>query len=136
MRNDVHDGDTGNFSDSAFEVLVAGGHDEASMLLHSFHNAIVGIGSFVAAFKSLKTRVLRDSEGETVLNSKFLQFCHDAIADVGDALAEEAVHAGFEDIQFVLDGKVDEIGIDEDAVGWSECVIMREEEAGGLFGAE
>ena len=136
MRNDVHDRDTWHFSDPSFEVLIAGGSNEAPMLLHSLHNAVVGICSLVAAFKPLETGILRDSEGEAVLDSKFLQLCHDAVSDVGYALAEEAVHAGLEDVQFVLDGKVDEVGINKDAVWWSEGVVMREEETRWFFGPE
>lgn len=128
MRNDVHDRYTWHFSDPSFEVLIAGGNDEAPVLLHSLHNTVVGICSLVAAFKPLETGVLRDSECEAVLDSKFLQLCHDAVCDVGYALAEEAVHASLEDVQFVLDGKVDEVGIDKDAVWWSKGIVMCEEQ--------
>jgi hypothetical protein len=38
------------FSDSSLEILVAGGDNEASMLLHSFYDAIISVGTFMVAF--------------------------------------------------------------------------------------
>jgi hypothetical protein len=40
----------------------------------------------------------------------------------------EAVHHVLYDIQFILYGKVDKIGINEDVVRWPQlCVVLKEE---------
>lgn len=68
------------------------------MLSHPLYNAIIGIGSLVIAFQSLKTRVFGDPESESILNTEFFQFCHYAISDIGYALTQQAIHARLEDI--------------------------------------
>ena len=40
----------------------------------------------------------------------------------------ETVHHSLHDIYFVLDGEVDEVGIDEDVVGWTEIGVVLEEQ--------
>jgi hypothetical protein len=97
------------------------------MLLYPLNNAVISIRALVVTFQPLESWILGDLEGQPVLYSKFLKFPNHAISNVGNALSEEAVHAGFEDIQFVLDREVDEIGINDDAIGWSQSIIMREE---------
>jgi hypothetical protein len=134
MRDDIHDGHSWYFSNATLEVLIAGGHDVAPMLPHTLHETVISIGPLVVALQSLEPRVFGDPQGQTVLDAELLQLSDHAIGDVGDALAEEAVHAGLEDVQLVLDGEVDEVGVDEDAVGRTEGVVVREEEAGGLLG--
>jgi hypothetical protein len=111
VRCDVHDGHSWNFSYSPLEVLVAGGHDVASVLLDAVDEAVVGVGALVVALEALEAWVFGNAEGYSVLNSEFLEFSDHAVGDVGDALAEEAVHGSLEDVQFVLDAEVDEVGI-------------------------
>lgn len=106
------------------------------MLPHSLHQAVISIRPLVIALQSLKSRILRDPQGQSVLNTELLELSDYTIGDIGDALAQEAVHTGLEDIEFVLDGEVDEVGVDQDAVRGTESVVVSEEETGGFFGTE
>lgn len=56
---------------------------------------------------------------------------HYARCDDGCALGVEAVHHGRKEVEFVLDGVGDEVGIDEDGVGGCKRGIVGEEERGG-----
>ncbi len=111
VRHDIHDRHSGYLPDSSLEILVAGGHYVASMLLDPLDYAVIGVGALVVAFEPFEARVLRDPQGDAVLDSELLEFSHHAISDVGDALAQQAVHARLEDVQLVLDAEVDEVGV-------------------------
>ena len=128
VRHDVHDWHPWNLPDAAFEVLVTGGDDEAAVLADAFDDAVVGVGAAVLALESFEAGVLRYFEGESVAHSELFEFADHAVSDVGDALAEEAVHAGLEDVEAVLDGEVDEVGVDEQAVGRAQGVVLSEEQ--------
>jgi hypothetical protein len=136
VRDNIHDWDSWDFPYSSLEVFVASGNYKATMLLYPLHNTIISICALVVTFQPLESGIFGDLEGQPVLYSEFLKFPNHAISNVWDALSEEAVHAGLEDVQFVLDGEVDEIGINDDAIGWSQSVIMREEQAGRLLRSE
>ena len=45
MLRDVHDRHPGDLPEPPLEVLVAGGDDEAPMLLHGGHDVVVGVGA-------------------------------------------------------------------------------------------
>lgn len=129
MRDDIHDGHSWDFSYPSLQILIACGNNETAMLLYPLHDAIISISALVCAFQALESWILRDAKGKAILYSKFLEFCYHAISDIGDALAQETVHAGLEDVQLVLDRKVDEVCIDQDAVWWTKSVVMCKEEA-------
>ena len=58
---------------------------------------------------------------------------HDAVGDAGGALGVQAVHHALDEIDFVPDGEVDKVCIDEDAIGWSELCVVLEEQGGRCF---
>ena len=42
-------------------------------------------------------------------------------------LCIKAVHHGLNNVHFVFDGEVDEIGIDENVEGWPKCGVVLQE---------
>ena len=68
-----------------------------------------------------------------MLGSQFLKLCHDAVRDVGDALGIESVHHILDDVHLVLDGEIDEVGVDEYVEGGPELGVVLEEEGAGLL---
>ena len=103
------------------------------MLFDPLHNAIVSIRSLMIAFQSLESRIFRYLQCHSILHSKLLKLAHNAIRDVRDAFSKQAVHTCLEDVELILDGKVDEVGIDDDPIRWSKCVIMREKQTRRFF---
>ena len=51
------------------------------------------------------------------------------------AFCVQAVHHGWEELEFVLDGMREKIGVHEDGVGRAERRIVLEEEGGGDLGS-
>ena len=56
--SNVHDGDTRNLSDSALQVLIAGGHNVALVLHHAVDETVISVSSLVSAGQPLKPGVL------------------------------------------------------------------------------
>jgi hypothetical protein len=134
VGDNIHNRHSRNLPDPSLEVLIAGSNDKATMLFHPFDQTIISIRPLVVALQPLEPRILGNPQGQSVLHSKLLQFGNDTVSDVGNALAKQAVHTRLEDVQLVLDGEVDEVGIDEDAVGRTQGVIVSEEKTGRLLG--
>jgi hypothetical protein len=103
MRSDIHDGHAGHFPDPPFQILITRPHNIHSVLLDSLHNTVICVGTFMVAFQSFKPGVFGDFQGDSVLDSELLQLGDHAVCDVRDALAQQAVHGGLEDVQLVLD---------------------------------
>lgn len=85
----------------------------------------------MVALEALPALVAGDAEGDAVLGPQLLELGHDAAGDDGVALGEEAVHHGLEERQLALDGVREEVGVDEDAVGRHERLVVLEEERRG-----
>lgn len=49
----------------------------------------------MVALESFESGIFGNPEGDSVPNSELFQLGDDAVSDIGNALAEEAVHAGF-----------------------------------------
>ena len=76
------------------------------------------------AGEALKTRILRQAEGDMVTRSQLLQLRHDAVRNVGDALGKQTVHQRLHDIQLVLQREIDEVCIEQDAEWGSQSGII------------
>jgi hypothetical protein len=59
---DVHDGNTGNLPDAALQVTIAGANNVALVLGHTFHQAVIGVGSLVRALQDGKPGIAGDAE--------------------------------------------------------------------------
>ena len=135
MRHYVHDRHSWNFPNSSLEIFVASCHNVASVLLDSINNAVVSIGSLMIAFKPFEPGILWYSQGNSVFDSEFLKFGNNAIGDIGNALPQKTIHRCLEDVQFVLNAKVDEISVDKDTVGWTQSIVVGEEHTRRFFGS-
>lgn len=100
-----------------------------------------GPARLTIAVEPLESWVLGNLEREPVLWSQLFQLGENAISDGRYAwrvsagkhsrltLCHQAVHHPLHQLDLVLDGKVDEIGIDEDAVRRPEIRVVREKES-------
>ena len=84
-------------------------------------------------WKNEVPRVLDDPQGDPVLGPKLLQLRHHAVGDVGDALGVEGVHHILDNVHLILDGEVDEVGVDEYVKGRAELGVVLEEEGAGAL---
>lgn len=113
MSRDVHDGDTGDFSDSSFEVSIAGSDDIDTMCGNSVHDAVVGVSAFMVTADALESPVARHLERDRVFLGEFLQLSDDAVADADRRGRGEAIEHPLHDVNLVGDGKVDEIRVQQ-----------------------
>lgn len=63
-----------------------------------------------------------------MLGPQLLKLSHDAVCDVRDALCIEGVHHVLDDVHLVLDGEVDEVGVDQDVERGPKLGVILEEE--------
>ncbi len=98
------------------------------MLLNPIHNAIIGIRALVLALEALPSLVTGDPERDTVFGAEFLELGHDAGGDDGRGFGVQEVHEGLVELEFSVYGVGEEVGVDEDGVGWAEGGVGLEEE--------
>lgn len=132
MLGDIHDGDTRDLSYPALKVPIIRGYDVAPARSDPLHDAVIRVRALVRAGELLEPRVPRDLERNAVLGAQLLQLCKHALGDHGYALCVEAVHHPLDDVDLVLDGKVEKVGIDKHPVRWPERKIVLEEKCGTL----
>ena len=135
MRLNIHNWHSRTLPNPSLQILITCSHNKTSVLSHPLYDTVISISPFMTAFQSLETRILGYSQSYSVLNPEFLQLSYNAIWDVGHTLAQETVHWGLEDIKFVLNGKVDEVCINENTIGRAQGVVMSKEQTWGLFGS-
>lgn len=99
------------------------------MLIDTLDEAVISVSTFMHAGKPFETRITCYFKGHPILGPEFLQFRHDTISDTGCTLSVQAIHHGFDNVELVLDGKIDEVGIDKDLVRRSQGGIMFEEQS-------
>ena len=63
-----------------------------------------------------------------MLGAQLLQLRHHAVGDIRDALGVEGVHHVLDDVHLVLDGEVDEVGVDQDVERGPKLGVILEEE--------
>ena len=66
---------------------------------------------------------------DPVLGAQLLQLGHDAIGDDDAAGCVQRIHQGGQEIELVLDGVGEEVGVEEDLVGRGEGGVVGEEHA-------
>ena len=64
-----------------------------------------------------------------MLGAQLLQLRHHAVGDVRDALGVEGVHHVLDNVHLVLDGEVDEVGVDQDVERGPKLGVILEEES-------
>jgi hypothetical protein len=80
----------------------------------------------VVALGALEARVARDLERHAEAHTELLNLRHDAVGDDGDALGQQAVEHGLEDVELVLNGEVDKVGVDLRSRGERDNASRRE----------
>lgn len=123
----VHDGDTRDLSYPALQVTIAGGDDITLVLHHTLHQAVIGVGSLVRAWQTFETGVACYPQSHLELGAQLLQLGHDTVRDTGDRFGVETVHHALDQLDFVLDREVDEVGIHQDPVWRSKSRVVVEE---------
>merc|ERR1712146_354724 len=71
--SDGYDRHTRNLSDSSLQVLIVGAHNVALMLDYSIVDAIIGICALVLACQSMKSRILRQSQCQSISCAHLLE---------------------------------------------------------------
>lgn len=128
-----HDGHTGNLADAHLQALITGGDEVAPVLVHPINQAVISVSSLVIAFESLEARVAGNAQGHTVLWPELLQLCQDAVRDDGRRLRIQAVHHALDQVNLVLNGKIDEIRVYEHLVGWHQGSVVTKVHGTGNF---
>ena len=126
MLRQIHDRHAGNFTDPPLQITIACCDDVTFMLGDSLHNTIVSVGALMHARQPLKRRILCDFQCYSELGPEFFEFGHHAVRDARRAFRVQAVHHRFSDVEFVLDGKIDEICIDDGTVRRSQLFVVFE----------
>ena len=125
----MHDGDTGDFSDAPFQILIIRGHDVAPVGFHAVDQAVVRVGSFVITPQPLEPRILGQLERQPEPVAHFFELGNDAVGHARDAFGEQGVHHRGKHVHFVLDAEVDEVCVEEDVVRRPQLHVVLEVEA-------
>ena len=115
---DAHYWNTGHFPNTLFQRSVVGCHNVNLVLHNAVDNAVICVDTFVVAFEALPSLVSGDSQCNAVLRTQLLKFGHNTVCNDGYTLGIETVHHSWEQVEFPLNAEIDEIGIEEDRVGW------------------
>lgn len=110
------------------EITIVSCHNIDAMFDDPINQAIIGIGAWVVAFDSFKSRVLSDTESQTILLAQLLQLGQHTICNDRDTLGIQAVHHGWNDIKLMLNGVRYEIGINKNGIRRREGRIILEKE--------
>lgn len=132
MLSHIHDRDTRDLSYSALQVPIVRRHDVALAGRDTLHNAVIRVRPLVRAGELLEPRVPRNLEGHAELGAQLLELRKDALGDHGDALGVETVHHALDNVDLVLDGEVEKVGIHKHPVRRPEREVELEEEGGTL----
>ena len=68
-----------------------------------------------------------------MLGAQLLQLRHHTVGDVRDALGVEGVHHVLDNVHLVLDGEVDEVGVDQNVERRPKLGVVLEEEGTGAL---
>ena len=77
----------------------------------------------MAACEAGHSRILRQTESESVFLTQFLKLRYDTVRDTGVTLCEEAIHHRLEHVQLVLNREVDEVGINDHLI-WRPDILV------------
>ena len=129
-----HDWNTRYPPHPLLQSFVTRGNNVTSVLSHPLHHTIIRICPLVHAGKTGEARILGNLQSHPVLPSQLLQLPNDTISDTWNDSCIQRLHRCIHNVQLVLDAKVDEIGVQEDVVWWSQCrVVPKVQTARDLF---
>jgi hypothetical protein len=90
---------------------------------------VVGVGATMRALERLEARIACDAQSDTIARTEPLELGHDALGEVRGALGVETIEQRLKDVELVLNGKVDEIGVDQNVIRRPELRVVREKHA-------
>lgn len=110
------------------KITIVSRHNINTMFDDPINQTIIGIGAWMVAFDSLKSRVLGNTESQTILLAQLFQLGQHTISDDRNTLGIQAVHHGWNDIKLMLNGVRYEVGINKNGIRWREGRIILEKE--------
>lgn len=130
MRADTHERNTRHLADPPLQVRIVCRHNVALVLHDTLNNAVIRVGTLMAARQTLDARVAGQPQRNAELGAQLLKLGHDTVGNHGNTLGEQAVHHAADKVNLLLDAKVEKIGIDNDLVGRLDGLVVLEEERG------
>jgi hypothetical protein len=94
---------SGCLPNSSLQVPIICCNDIDAVLHDAINEAIICIRAFVVAPYPFKSRILRNTQSESVFLPKLFQFCKDTVGDYGYALGVQTVHHGRNNFELMLD---------------------------------
>ena len=70
-------------------------------LRYSLNETVVGIDALMRASQSLKARIFRYPQCNSIFGAASLQFSYNAVSDIRYALSIQTIHHGLNDVEFV-----------------------------------
>jgi len=123
---EIHNRNSGNFTNSPAEIFVTSRDDKALVLRDSLSDAVVGVGAFMHAGETLESGILGYPEGDLEFGPQLFDFRHDAVGNVWNAFGVETVHHRLPNVQLVLNRKVDKIRVHQNVEGWTQIGVVSE----------
>ena len=117
----------GYIPNTSLEITIVCGDNVDTVLNNTVDQTVIGIGSLVVTLDSLEPRVLGYTQGKSVFRAKLLQLGKYAISNDRNTFGVQAIEHGWNDLEFVLNGVGDEIGIDQHGVWGGEGRVELEE---------
>jgi len=99
----------------------------------ALNKAVICVGAGVRAREALETGIAGNTQGNPVSVAQLLKLSHNAVRNTRDTLGVEAVHHAADEVELVLQAEVDEIGVDENAIGRYQGGIVCEEKGRGYL---
>lgn len=118
VGSDVHDRDTGYFSDSPFQILITSSNNKYPVLFDSFYNTVICICSFMITFQSLESGILCDFKCNSIFNPKLLKLSNNTVRYIRNTFAKKTIHGSLENIKFILNREVNKISIQKYSIRW------------------
>jgi len=126
MISDVHNRNTGDLPDPLPQVLIASCDDITFVLCDPLYDTVVRVNSLVRTCEPFEATVLDDLQRQFEPPTHLLQFAEHTVWDVGNHFGVETVHETFHHVDFVLNGEVHEIGVDDHVKRRSQLGVVLE----------
>jgi len=116
-----------NVPNPSLQITIVGRHNVHAMLDYSIHQAVICICALVVTSDSFEPGVFGNTQCKSIFLAQFLQFGKHAVGDDRNAFSIQTVHHGRNDLELVLDGVGNEVGVDKHRIrGGESCVVLEE----------
>nr|GMD38048.1 U3 small nucleolar RNA-associated protein 24 [Ipomoea batatas] len=128
MLSDIHDWYTSYLTDPSLQISITRCNNIALVLGNPINKTVISISSFMSTRKPFKSRILGNSLGNSVFLTQLLKLSHHTVSNTRSAFCIQAIHHSFLQIQFILNGEIDKVGIDQHSIRGSQGSVILEEE--------